>query len=394
MLSLLCATALQTVPLARVVYSAAQAVVPESAVVFRLIIGAVATLGAFDAVSGASTVIFSPNTATGMVSQAFNYRILVGPRAATIYRAAPLPDGLYMDRSYILGTPTTPGATQVKLTASDGSHAVSKWITIYILAPPSNAPPSFVSRPADQIALAGETTAFHSAVVSESPVTFQWLFNGSPIMDATNSDLVFINTPNVFAGLYSVIAANEFGSITSAPARLYLRVSLVDSAAVWSYSDTGKAQPASWRKLAFNDATWATGAAPFGFGWGDESTLVSPGSNPLRTNITTYFRHKFVVADSNAYTGFNIAVQADDGTVVFLNGKELLRLNMKPRGGISPRLPALTGRDHPSDQQWFNTNVFKPLVLTGTNVFAVEVHQAKTNGADLRFDFQFSRLVE
>ena len=33
-----------------------------------------------------------------------------------------------------------------------------------------------------------------------------------------------------------------------------------------------------------------------------------------------------------------------------------------------------------------------PLVLTGTNLFAIEVHQAKTNGADMRFDFGFSGL--
>src|SRR6185503_12401331 len=96
---------------------------------------AVATLGAFDAVSGASTTIYSPNSATGSLGQAFSYRILVGPRAATIYRAAPLPDGLYMDRNFILGNPTTPSTTDVKLTASDGGHSVSKWITIHILPP-------------------------------------------------------------------------------------------------------------------------------------------------------------------------------------------------------------------------------------------------------------------
>jgi hypothetical protein len=62
------------------------------------------------------------------------------------------------------------------------------------------------------------------------------------------------------------------------------------------------------------------------------------------------------------------------------------------RGAVSPRLPAWSVREHPLDQQWFTTNIIRPLVLTGTNLFAVEVHQAKTNGADLRFDFRFSGL--
>jgi hypothetical protein len=391
-LSLLFAAVLQLVPLARVAYSTAQAVVPESTVIFRLIIGVVAALGAFDAVSGASTTITSPNNATGTVGQAFTYRITVGPRSANVFRAAPLPDGLYMDRSYIRGTPTTVGETRVRLTASDGGHSVGKWITIYILPPPGAAPPTFIEQPTDQNALPGEATTFRSSVVSEVPVKFQWLFNGDPIPDGTNSELTFVNTPGVFAGLYSAVASNAFGSVTSSAARLYLRVPLVDSDAAWRYADTGKPQPGTWRKLPFKDAAWPVGTTSFGYGWGDENTLVSTGPSPLRTNITTYFRHKFVVLDSNAYSGFNVALQADDAAAVFLNGKELLRLNLKPRGAVSPRLLALSAREHPADQRWFTTNIFRPVVLTGTNIFAIEVHQAKTNGADMRFDFRFSGL--
>lgn len=99
-----------------------------------------------------------------------------------------------------------------------------------------------------------------------------------------------------------------------------------------------------------------------------------------------------MIADSNAFSGFNVALQADDGAIVFLNGKELFRVNLKPRGAVSSRLLALSAREHPADRQWFTTNIFRPLVLTGTNLFAIEVHQAKTNGADMRFDFRFSGL--
>ena len=391
-LSLLCAAVLQVVPLARVAYSTAQAVAPESAVIFRFVIGAVAALGAVDAVSGASTLILSPNTATGTVSQAFSYRIIAGPRAATIYRADPLPPGLYLDRSYILGTPTTPGQTQTKLTASDGSHSVSKWITIYILSPPETAPPAFVEQPADQNAVPGETTTFHSSVFSFVPASFQWFFNGQPVTGATETNLTFVNDPNVFAGEYFVVATNAFGSVTSSPARLFIRQPIVDGSTAWNYSDNGKPQPAAWRKSTFKDSAWLSGAVPFGYGWGDESTVVSTGPNPLRTNVTTYFRQKFFVTDSNAYAGFNLKLQADDGAVAFLNGKELLRVNMKPKGAVAPLLPALSAKEPPADREWFTTNFLRPLVLTGTNIFAVEVHQAKTNGADMRFDFRFSGL--
>jgi hypothetical protein len=392
-LSLLFAAALQVVPLARVVYSTTQAVVPESAVIFRLIIGAVAALGAFDAVSGASTIITSPNNATGVVGQAFSYRITVGPRAASIFRASPLPDGLYMNRSFIIGTPTTPGETQVKLTASDGSHAVSKWIRIYILAPAGAAPPTFTQQPRDQGAIPGERTTFHVAVLSEAPPQLQWLFNGQPIANATSPELSFVNDPGVFTGRYSVIAANAFGAVTSSTARLYIREPLVDADAVWRYADSGKNLRATWRKPAYKDAAWLTGTAPFGYGWGDEGTSVNAGTGLPRPVITTYFRHPFVVADSNAYAGFNLSLQADDGAVVLLNGKEVLRFNMAPKGAVSFRKTALAAREEPIERAWHSTNIFRPLVLTGTNVFAVEVHQAKTNGADMRFDFRFSGLT-
>ena len=391
--SLLFAAFLQVVPLARVAHSTAQAVAPGATIIFRLLLGAVAALGAFDAVSGASTTIFSPNSATGTVAHAFSYHILVGPRAATIYRATPLPEGLYMDRSYILGNPAKPGVTEVKLTASDGGHAVSKWITIHILPPDGPWPPIFVEQPHDQSASPGGVTTFHSSIFSNDPATFQWLFNGEPIVGATSSDLTFANDPNVHVGLYSVIANNPTGSATSAVARLYLGVPLVDSNSVWKYSDTGKNMGAKWRALPFKDATWLAGMAPFGYGWGDESTVVSAGTNPLKPNVTTYFRQTFVIADSNAYTGFNLSLQADDGAAVYLNGQELLRLNLAEKGAVSFRKVALSARQSPTEREWYAANIFHPLVANGTNIFAVEVHQAKTNGADMRFDFRFTGLI-
>ncbi len=392
-LSLVFAAILQALPLARVAYSTVQTAVPQGTIIFRLLIGAVATLGAYDAVSGASARIVSPNSATGTVGQAFSYRIIVGGESANIFRAVPLPDGLYMDRSYILGSPTTPGVTEVKLTASDGSHSVSKWITIHILPPEGPWPPIFIEKPHDESASPGETTTFHSAIFSNDPATFQWFFNGEPILDATNSDLTFANEPNVHAGLYSVVANNPTGSTTSAVAHLYIGLPLVDSNALWKYSDIGKNMGTKWRALSFNDSTWLAGMVPFGYGWGDENTVVNAGTNPLKPAITTYFRHTFVVADSNAYAGFNLSLQADDGAAVYLNGKELLRLNLAEKGTVSFRKVALSAQQFPAEQEWYSANTFQPIVMTGTNLFAVEIHQAKTNGADMRFDFRFRGLI-
>jgi hypothetical protein len=392
-LSVMFAAVLQVVPLARVAYSTVQAVAPESTVIFRLVIGAVASLGAFDAVSGASTLITSPNSATGTIAQAFSYRITVGPRIATIYKAAPLPDGLSIERSIISGTPTIPGVTAVKLTASDGGHSVSKWITIYILPPDGPWPPVLIDQPQDDSAAAGDTTTFHSSVWSGDAATFQWYYNGEPIPGAVENDLTFANDGAVRTGLYFVIASNVTGLATSAVARLFPGVPLVNSNAVWKFSDTGKNMGLKWRTSRFKDLTWNSGTTPFGFGWGDETTAINPGINPKRPNVTTYFRHSFFVADSNAYPGFALKLQADDAAAAYLNGKEILRQNLPEKGNISFRKVAFIERP-PEDRQWRSFNFFQPMVLTGTNLFAIEVHQAKTNGGDMRFDFRFSGLLE
>lgn len=390
--SLLCAVALQLVPCARHLSFAVRAALPETPAFVRLLIAGIAGLGAFDSVSGGSTIIVSPSTATGVVGQAFSYRIALVGHAASIFRAAPLPPGLAMDRSLIVGAPTVPGETRVKLTASDGSHAVIKWITIDILPPPESAPPVFDQQPADQSALPGEVTTFHSSVISLASPTFQWMRGSASIVGATNSDLTFLNDGTVFVGAYSVIASNPFGAVTSAPVQLFLRVPIVEAAAAWSYADNGKSLGTVWRKPAFKDATWRVGHVPFGYGWGDEATVVSAGANPLHPIITTYFRRPFVITDSNAFTGFQLSLQADDGAVVYLNTKELLRFNI-PRGPISARTFATAGRDNPADHEWYSTNILRPFVLQGTNVLAVEVHQARNNGSDMRFDLRFSGLV-
>ena len=71
-LSIALAMVLQVVPVARV-FTLTQGAT-QCSYVLRLIVGAVASLGAFDAVSGGSTRIASPANATGEVAQAFSYR--------------------------------------------------------------------------------------------------------------------------------------------------------------------------------------------------------------------------------------------------------------------------------------------------------------------------------
>jgi|ERR1039458_3290747 hypothetical protein len=60
-----------------------------------------------------------------------------------------------------------------------------------------------------------------SVVASGAGISYQWLSNGVPIIGATNDTLLFAKLNGTNAS-FSVIISNTSGSITSAPAAIWL----------------------------------------------------------------------------------------------------------------------------------------------------------------------------
>lgn len=119
--------------------------------------------------------------------------------------------------------------------------------------------------------------------------------------------------------------------------------------------------------------------------------MVGFGNNPANKFITTYFRRTFFVGDTSTIAGLILRLLRDDGAVVYLNGTEVFRSNM-PTGAISFLTLAATLLR--SDDQLFEENKFyvtalQPNVLRrGTNVIAVEIHQARITSSDISFDLE------
>jgi hypothetical protein len=80
--------------------------------------------------------------------------------------------------------------------------------------------PVIVTPPANQIALTGTNVAFAVNVAGATPLSLQWLFNGSPIFGAGGATLLLSNLQPTHAGIYSVVVSNSFGATTSPPATL------------------------------------------------------------------------------------------------------------------------------------------------------------------------------
>jgi Carbohydrate binding module (family 6)/Calcineurin-like phosphoesterase/Purple acid Phosphatase, N-terminal domain len=171
------------------------------------------------------------------------------------------------------------------------------------------------------------------------------------------------------------------------PARAQSSV-LVAAGSTWRYLDDGSNQGTAWRSASFNDGSWAAGAAQLGYGDGDEATVVSYGGNTTSKHITTYFRRTFSVANPAAFASVNLRLLRDDGAVVYLNGVEVFRTNM-PQGTISyATRAAVTAVGAEESTTYVAAAVSPSLLVAGTNVVAVEVHQADASSSDLSFDLE------
>ncbi len=164
---------------------------------------------------------------------------------------------------------------------------------------------------------------------------------------------------------------------------------LVSAGANWKYLDTGANLGTAWTAPAFNDSAWASGPAQLGYGDGGEATVVNGGPANARF-ITTYFRHTFAVTNVGSYTNMSVNVLRDDGAVVHVNGVEVFRSNM-PGGAVDYLTPASgTALDADESTTFYAADFSPSLLVEGTNVIAVEIHQANNTSSDISFDLELN----
>ncbi|TRX51606.1 T9SS type A sorting domain-containing protein [Fulvivirga sp. M361] len=162
---------------------------------------------------------------------------------------------------------------------------------------------------------------------------------------------------------------------------------LINKGDTWNYMDDGSNQGTAWTGVLFNDASWSTGVAQLGYGDGDETTTISFGGNTNNKHETTYFRKSINVIDPSIYQSLTVNILRDDGVIIYVNGNEVLRNNM-PTGTISFTTLASTTIEGTDEDNYLSFNVSSANLIAGTNVIAVEVHQANITSSDLSFDME------
>jgi hypothetical protein len=146
------------------------------------------------------------------------------------------------------------------------------------------APPQIIGQPQNQLVPPGETAAFSIVVADPRALTCQWRFNGGDIGGATNDALLLQNVSTNREGEYRVVLTNPSGSVTSAPALLWI-------------DNDGNGLPDSWERFYFG----APGVRATGDADGDGASNLQEfldGTDPTATNSVRF--HLTVARDGGS----------------------------------------------------------------------------------------------
>ncbi len=226
----------------------------------------------------------------------------------------------------------------------------------------------------------------------------------------TNGTLAFaggsmgavLTAPSLDLGQYDLLRvtlSNPVRAQLGAPSTVYLvrtvvapppvPVTLLARGAQWRYLDTGANLGSGWVVPGYNDGSWGSGGAPLGYD-GGQVTTVSYGPDANNKYITTYFRSYFTLSNAASLVSLDFRLLRDDGAAVYLNGGEVYRENL-PGGALSytnRAVNTVSGTATTYNLTTKTTNQLVQPLVEGTNVLAVEIHQANPTSSDILFDLE------
>ncbi len=149
-----------------------------------------------------------------------------------------------------------------------------------------------------------------------------------------------------------------------------------------------QAEPdADWYMPAYDDSLWPVDTARIGYGnEGREEVIVDDQTQSL------YLRYKFNLQDPSSFKEMSLVADYDDGYIVYLNGKEIVRVNVD-ESIHRPAYNDLANRSHepefyqrsPVLGYYLDSTVLDTCLVTGTNTIAVHVLNDSIGGSDLHF---------
>ncbi len=163
----------------------------------------------------------------------------------------------------------------------------------------------------------------------------------------------------------------------------------------WKYFDSKDAPNEAWKSAEFDDTEWKTGRAPLGYGEKDVKTRIGFGDDSKNKHMIAYFRLKVEIEKPQQFAKILGRIRCDDGAAVYVNGKEVFRLNL-PGGKITSRTVAdkAIGPDGAIERIYHGFFIDPKELKAGENTLAVSVHQASPASSDMMLDIDGYGLNE
>ena len=151
----------------------------------------------------------------------------------------------------------------------------------------------------------------------------------------------------------------------------------------WRYLVPQTEPEPTWRSLSFDDTSWPEGVGGFGYGDDDDGTV-------LENAATIFTRIAFSISDTSAIASALLHVDYDDAFVAYINDVEIARAGIGMPGD-RPAFDALASSLHEATLYTGGTPAnftisksrLSEILQEGTNVLAVQVHNANANSSDL-----------
>lgn len=139
--------------------------------------------------------------------------------------------------------------------------------------------------------------------------------------------------------------------------------------AEWHYLDDGSNLSEEWKNLDYDDTSWKTGNATFGY---DKDSI----NTPLEKGFSNYyFRKKVTIDDINKlYEKVNFDIIIDDKLILYINGEEVIN---EENTIISEK------------ENWAYYNVMSSYFIEGENILAVKISTNSETKPSLLFDAFF-----
>ncbi|MEP7321472.1 MAG: CotH kinase family protein [Saprospiraceae bacterium] len=148
----------------------------------------------------------------------------------------------------------------------------------------------------------------------------------------------------------------------------------------WKYF-VGNSEPNAFFRLSvFDDKDWISGKGGFGYGDGDDSTIIP-------ACYSVYLRKSFTVVDTGFISSAILSIDYDDAFVAYINGIEIAR------SGISGAYPSFNtaGTDHEAKvyagglPEGFivSKQILSKCLQNGVNIFSLQIHNSSIGSSDL-----------